>query len=553
MHIAVGGFPDAISFSPDGSRLLAVTWWDGSAILDLSTATKTAALVGHKSETHGGTFSHDGSLAATISIDGMARLWNGTTGALLHELGQETGVRFSDIAAGLRHQDINGAFSPDDRMLATASMYGEVRIWEVETGSLIAVLRGHSGLVEHVAFSPDGTRLLSASHDGTVRLWDVDGVLTTELPHRRAPTFAGFSADGTRLVSGGADRVGHVWDVASGQEFVTLESQGGGPLQTARYSPNGRLVATGSQDGTILVWDAESGREVARLQGDAAAIADLQFSPDGALLGAASVNGLVRLWDVASGVENTFLQASGYFREVLFSPDGKLVLTTLDDNTARLWTRDGAEQQVLAGHENKLSAGAFSPDGRLVATGSVDGSARLWSIDDGSAVATLKGHSEQVTDIAFSPDGQSIVTASRDRTIRIWNVEDGSLHRILSGHEGRLSQAEFTPNGLYIISTSSQDRTVKLWTADSGREIATLTGLAQEDNPEPAVVRAVLNSDGTQIAVVSGEQYAQVIRLFPTLQDLIDYAKTVVPRELTSCERQRFFLPVEGAVGNCAS
>jgi len=42
-----------------------------------------------------------------------------------------------------------------------------------------------------------------------------------------------------------------------------------------------------------------------------------------------------------------------------------------------------------------------------------------------------------------------------------------------------------------------------------------------------------------------------VTRVFPTLQDLIDFAKQTVPRELTACERNRFFLTVEGDVRDC--
>ena len=48
-----------------------------------------------------------------------------------------------------------------------------------------------------------------------------------------------------------------------------------------------------------------------------------------------------------------------------------------------------------------------------------------------------------------------------------------------------------------------------------------------------------------------GDKVARVIRVFPTPQDMIDYARTVVPRKLTPCERKRFFLPVEGDVGEC--
>ncbi len=50
---------------------------------------------------------------------------------------------------------------------------------------------------------------------------------------------------------------------------------------------------------------------------------------------------------------------------------------------------------------------------------------------------------------------------------------------------------------------------------------------------------------------VSGDNNARIFPVFPTTQDLIDHARSVVPRELTPCERKRFFLPVEGEVGDC--
>ena len=221
-----------------------------------------------------------------------------------------------------------------------------VRIWDVESGSLFAVIRGHTGIVEHVEFSPDGSRLLTASHDGTARLWDIDGVLTTTLRHRYPPVFAVFSPDGTRAVTGGGDAVAHVWDVASGREIATIKT-GGGPLQHAAFSPDGRLVATASSDGRILLWDAESGRETARLEGHRSSVVDVQFSPSGDLLASASADGTARLWDASTGAELAVLKANGILRKALFSPDGQLVLTALNDGTARLWKTDGSEVQGL--------------------------------------------------------------------------------------------------------------------------------------------------------------------------------------------------------------
>ncbi|TGT79962.1 hypothetical protein EN807_34405, partial [Mesorhizobium sp. M5C.F.Ca.ET.164.01.1.1] len=96
----------------------------------------------------------------------------------------------ADIDTDERDVEMNGAFTPDDRFLATASVNGPIRIWDVERASLVTTIAGHESLVEHLEFSPvESNILLTASHDGTARLWDVNGVLTTTLAHEYRPTF----------------------------------------------------------------------------------------------------------------------------------------------------------------------------------------------------------------------------------------------------------------------------------------------------------------------------------------------------------------------------
>jgi WD40 repeat protein len=130
-------------------------------------------------------------------------------------------------------------------------------------------------------------------------------------------------------------------------------------------------------------------------------------------------------------------------------------------------------------------------------------------------------------------------------------VKDGAQLAILRGHGAALSSAVFSPNGLYVVTASATDRTVRLWDAQSGQEIALLTGQHVAKGVGPALTRAVFTSDGTRIAIVSGEENVRIIQVFPTVKEMVDYAHRVVPRELTPCERRRFFLPVEGDVGDC--
>jgi glucose repression regulatory protein TUP1 len=71
------------------------------------------------------------------------------------------------------------AISPDGQLVAAGSLDTVIRIWDVATGMLIELLRGHRDSVYSVAFTPDGKGLVSGSLDKTLKYWDVSGLVTS--------------------------------------------------------------------------------------------------------------------------------------------------------------------------------------------------------------------------------------------------------------------------------------------------------------------------------------------------------------------------------------
>jgi WD40 repeat protein len=68
----------------------------------------------------------------------------------------------------------SAAFSPDARLVVTASRDKTARIWETRTGKVIAIFQLQMGNEFNVAFSPDAQRIATASDEGIVRLYSCE-------------------------------------------------------------------------------------------------------------------------------------------------------------------------------------------------------------------------------------------------------------------------------------------------------------------------------------------------------------------------------------------
>ncbi|KAI8833035.1 quinon protein alcohol dehydrogenase-like superfamily [Chytridium lagenaria] len=105
------------------------------------------------------------------------------------------------------------SFSPDGRVMASASFDKSVKLWDGASGKFIDTLRGHVGSVYQVAFSADSRQVLSGSKDSMLKCWDLRTRKSkVDLPGHADEVFSvDWSPSGEFVASGGKDRIVKIW------------------------------------------------------------------------------------------------------------------------------------------------------------------------------------------------------------------------------------------------------------------------------------------------------------------------------------------------------
>jgi WD40 repeat protein len=273
------------------------------------------------------------------------------------------------------------AFSPDGSRLAVWDGFGEVALWDLDSGRPLPGLRGAMRPPGKLAFCPDGRGLAWCSQPaGEFRLahsWN-DQVET-----RSGAAFA-FTSDPVHLVLAQSPTELHCFDLAS---FSPLDYQASSfqlpfplALSDLAVSPNGRILAGAAGESGLCLWDVHSGEPLHRAE-EAACTGPIAWSPDGTVLacGVKTRFWNAVLWDAVSWQRRAVIGGTAALHALAFSPDGQW-LVTAEDDAIRTWqVQTGQERRSLAlpAGERALAL-AFAPDGRTVALGMSSGRVRLW-------------------------------------------------------------------------------------------------------------------------------------------------------------------------------
>src|SRR2546421_1541771 len=281
------------------------------------------------------------------------------------------------------------AISPRGTFWAAGSSRGEVLVWRQEGHALHLAWQAHTDTVERaLAFSPDERLLASGSWDGTIKLWDLEyGALLWTGWHADIVESLAFAPNGQMIASCGDDATIRLWDARSGVNVQTITVQGG-TVNCVAWSPDGTQLAGGGFDRCIRVWALQGTQPatcVQTLSGHTHFVVGLAWSPDGAQLVSGSCDRTVKVWDVASGyVCQTLSGHTGWVMNVAWSPDGRTVASAGLDDTIWLWdVKRGSYRTALLGHTGHVYSIAFPPDSRHLLSGRRDRTPQAWGVESG--------------------------------------------------------------------------------------------------------------------------------------------------------------------------
>eukprot|EP00741_Cyanophora_paradoxa_P023859 tig00021680_g23046.t1 len=326
----------------------------------------------------------DGSLLATGSYDGNARIWT-SEGQIKYTLTKHKGPLFC-----LR-------WNKKGDYLLTGSVDKSCAVWDIKTGELKQSFEFHTGARKKKIDDRQAERAARRGGGSPERRAGRSGAeprLTERAPRRAAPTLDVDWRNNVMFASCSTDKTIHVCKLGDTRPVRTYAAHED-EVNAIRWDATGNLLASCSDDHTAKVWafkgaDKNENKPLFNLQGHTKEIYTISWSPTGP--------------QTANPNQNLILASASF------------------DSTVQLWEMEfGRRLLNFNKHREPVYSIEFSPSGGYIASGSFDHNLHVWSVKDGSIVKTYRGRSG-IFELSWSSDGQRIAACFQGGNCAVFDI-----------------------------------------------------------------------------------------------------------------------------------
>lgn len=341
-------------FSPDGSRLA------------LSSEDGELAVCDPRGRLEGRLGLHRGELVALRPL-GRDRLVSASTGGdvVVWDVAARTPLARIELPSEI----LALALALDGQSLAIGTRDGLVRLFD-DRLQHVQELRGHTGAITSLAYGANGA-LLSASLDATTRVWNVNtGELVRVLRATEDAVMSAAFLGEHAAIAAAADGRARIWNLATGAQTAVLDPAAG-PLDAVHVSPDGTEVALGATTGSTLVYRVSDGQQLHRLDGSIADPAVSPYRSDGAIA-TATRQGRVLIHEPGGGGGPLVLPHDEQVISITFDDRGATTVSL--DGSVRQWhfdrdARTATARVLRASTSEPVRTGAVTDDGQWIAVG----------------------------------------------------------------------------------------------------------------------------------------------------------------------------------------